>query len=637
MYGFITKLFNEEDYEQLLGGEEDAVRTKDKLLIVPYTGESFTIERKKMSDERSSHSILGGYPVEYFNMVKFVNPTHNNSNCIGGNRAFISHCPTHMKMTNTFFKMGPNNEPLKNAEGKNIIQFKEEKIQAFVDAIAETEYSTRFPQLISHILDFIRRFDSFNRDNRLGLEPNDFIVFLVEESQVDSYVKTVKEYVSEKILKYPSYRGLCDNCGNEDELFMIPTGNTFDLAKGRKYLLRNPTRYLTDTKEKSPQNYNVCRQCAVLIYNFFEYIKRYRFYRYVFPTTVKVRTSDYNGYHNDPKGILKMLKAIYEKNPFNEFDYIMMLTNPMIDEIEFRYISSFSFDLPKGYPEIHINDLPIYSGLKELRSKAREDEVLMITNDRTKLVFLMEMNLLFNNTLIGALFETNMKNLMKNLHPFLRLKIIEYNSIIRNYIFFQDSSLFQDRIYSRLVRDILTEIMENAKYRDDLKIDVNKIRLYLTIYYKYLNLEREGGDSITEYMKLKERLPEIAKGLVEEIKLENEFEASYFMGQLYYYLLRISKVKNQMDLFTKYTMNVSNMEMMKKKLLTVLDKYSHNEYIDNNRTFHRVMKSVLAYEFKRSFEDNKIAIYTGYFDNNCLYLVKDQADTADEEDKGMKE
>ncbi len=66
-------------------------------------------------------------------------------------------------------------------------------------------------------------------------------------------------------------------------------------------------------------------------------------------------------------------------------------------------------------------------------------------------------------------------------------------------------------------------------------------------------------------------------------------------------------------------MNVHNMDILKTKLVTVLEKYSHNEYLDNNRRFHNLIVNVLAFEFKKSYEDNKIPLYTGYFDNNYLY------------------
>jgi len=206
---------------------------------------------------------------------------------------------------------------------------------------------------------------------------------------------------------------------------------------------------------------------------------------------------------------------------------------------------------------------------------------------------------------------------MKSLHPFLKLKIIEYNLIIRNFVYFQDNSFFEDRIYSKLFREILSELVTNPGLRDDMKIGPNKIRFFLTIYFKYLNIEPNGGDTITEYMTLKEKLK-----VAEPFEVENDFEASYCMGQIFYYLLQEYKGQNKLNLFTKYTMNVHNMDILKMKLVTVLEKYSHNEYLDNNQRFHNLITNVLAFEFKKSYEDNKIPLYTGYFDNNYLYYSK---------------
>ena len=66
------------------------------------------------------------------------------------------------------------------------------------------------------------------------------------------------------------------------------------------------------------------------------------------------------------------------------------------------------------------------------------------------------------------------------------------------------------------------------------------------------------------------------------------------------------------------------MEVLKKRLITVLEKYSHNKYIDNNQKFHNLIKNVLSFEFSKSYEDNKIPLYTGYFDNNYLYGTKNE-------------
>ena len=196
----------------------------------------------------------------------------------------------------------------------------------------------------------------------------------------------------------------------------------------------------------------------------------------------------------------------------------------------------------------------------------------------------------------------------------LNNKIIEYNFIVRNFVYYQDTSFFNDHIYTKLFREMLYEFVNNSNLRDDMKMGINRIRIFLTIYFKYLHVEPNGSDTIKEYLTIKEKIID-----TENIVIQNDFEASYFMGQLFYYLLRVSNTENQLNLFTKYTMNVHDMETLKNKLITVLEKYSHNKYIDNNRKFNNLIKNVLAFEFENSYDDNKIPIYTGYFDNNCLY------------------
>lgn len=616
MYNFIVDLFTEDDYNSLLdGGEEGSKNNKTKILVVPPNigDQPFTIQSVNLEDEIDERPLLDKYRGElrkYFNFNKFVNPTHNNANNIGTNSALMSHSPTHYKITKAFI-----DEDRQYPNGNVVLQFPSKKLDAFEKSVKTTKYYDQFLELCDHVASFFRDFDKINPENGFSLEENDFIVFLVNESDIEGYLDVVDDYTSEKILKYGTFIGECDSCRKQDEqLYMLTRGNMFDLGKGRKFLLRHPTRYKTNPTSKSPENFNVCRECAMRVYDFFEYIKKYKFYKYVFPTTITVDTNDYREYSSDPIGILKMLKTLYNRNRSQEFDYVMMIADPKVENIEFRYVNNFNYILPNENPPINVQDIPIHSTLKELKSGGKEGGITSIQNGRDKSVFLRELNLIFNNTLARSLFETDPTNLMKSLHPFLKLKIIEYNFIIRNFIYFQDVSFFEDRVYSKLFREMLSELVTNPSLRDDMKIGPNKIRFFLTIYFKYLNIESNGGDTITEYTALKEKMKD-----VESFDLENDFEASYCMGQIFYYLLQVSKTPNRLNLFTKYTMNVHNMDILKTKLVTVLEKYSHNEYLDNNRRFHNLIANVLAFEFEKSYENNKIPLYTGYFDSNYLY------------------
>jgi len=617
MYNFIVNLFTEEEYNDLLGRDEESSKDeKIKILVVPpnLTDSPFVIKKSDIYDEFDDHPLLNNYPLKYFKFYMFVNPTHNNANNIGANSALMSHSPTHYKITKAFINKDDDGKNLQYPNGNAIINIPLKKVEAFKNSVRKTEYYNYFPELCDRISRFFRDFNIINPENCFGLEENDFIVFLVNDSEIERYLDVVNGYTIDKILKYKTFTGNCDSCGESDQLYMLTRGNMFDIGKDRKFILRHPTRYKTNLTSKSPENFNICKQCAKQVYDFFEYIKKYKYYRYVFPTTLTIDTNDYRSYSSDPIGILKMLKNLYNKNRSQEFDYVMMITNPKIEDIEFIYVNNFNYNLQNDKNPINVQDIPIHSTLKELASKGKEGEITFIQNERNKSIFLRELNLIFNNTIARSLFETDPKNLIKSLHPFLKLKIIEYNTIIRNFVYFQDTSFFEDRVFSKLFREILSELVNNPGIRDDMKIGPNKIRFFLTIYFKYLNMEPNGGDTITEYMTLKNKMKDS-----ELFEIENDFEASYCMGQIFYYLLQEYKGQNKLNLFTKYTMNVHNMDILKIKLVTVLEKYSHNEYLDNNRRFHNLIANVLAFEFKKPYEDNKIPLYTGYFDNNYLY------------------
>lgn len=628
MYNFIVNLFNEDDYNSLLSDDSGKSKNeKSQILVVPTNAEDspFLIKYTNIGDEINDNPKFQnnfnnkGSLFTYFNLNNFINPTHNNSNNIGSNSALISHSPTHFKITSSFIDKDERGKAKQHPNGNVIINIPEGKINAFEKSVKEITQYSQFSGIYTRVIAVLKSFNDLYPENKLGLKENDFIVFLVTESEIEKYTNAVQDYTFEKILKYDTFKGACDNCGATSDLYMFTQGNMFDLGKGRKFLLRHPTRYKTNATSKSPENFNVCKRCAKNVYDFFEYIKKYKFYRYVIPTTVTIDKEDYRDYSSKPLSILKMLQKIYNNNHSQDFDYVMMDADPKIENIEFRYVNNFNYQLPTG--EFQINDIPLSSTLKELDSKGKDGEITSVQKERTKSIFLMELNLLFNNTLAPSLFETDSKNLMKSLPSFIKLKIIEYNFIIRNFVYFQDTSFFEDKVYTKLFREMLSELVNNSNLRDEMKIGVNKIRFFLTIYFKYLHIEPKGSDTIKQYMELNKKIDD-----AENIIVQNDFEASYFMGQLFYYLLQVSKAENRLNLFTKYTMNVHDMDILKNKLITVLEKYSHNKYIDNNRKFNNLFKNVLAFEFEKSYEDNKIPMYTGYFDNNCLYKSKEEKD-----------
>ncbi|NOR47587.1 MAG: hypothetical protein GQ533_06025, partial [Methanosarcinaceae archaeon] len=450
MYNFIVDLFTEEEYSSLLCGDEGSSKDeKTKILVVPpnLADSPFVIRNSEINEEIDENAQFNKYGKEifkYFNLNMFVNPTHNNANNIGTNSALMSHSPTHYKITNVFIDKDENGKTRQHPNGNSVINIPLKKVEGFTNSVMKTEYHNQFPELCDGVASFFRDFNTINPENNFGLEENDFIVFLVNNSDIEKYLDAVNDYTIDKILKYKTFIGDCDSCGRSDQLYMLTRGNMFDLGKDRKFLLRHPTRYKTNLTAKSPENFNICKQCAKQIYDFFEYIKKYKYYRYVFPTTLTIDTNDYKNYSSDPIGILKMLKTLYNKNRSQEFDYVMMITNPKIEDIEFIYVNNFNYNLQNDKNPINIQDIPIHSTLKELASKGKEGEITFIQNERNKSIFLRELNLIFNNTLARSLFETDPKNLIKSLHPFLKLKIIEYNNIIRNFVYFQDNSFFED-------------------------------------------------------------------------------------------------------------------------------------------------------------------------------------------------
>ena len=585
---------------------------KSKVIIIPLEkGDPLISNIGDIENVVASNPILSAYSdrkklIEYLRADRFVNPTHNNANNIGSNNGLMSHSPFHFKIT----------KQIAGASKDIIIH----KIEEFKKDLETTEYYKELSKTCDEVLQLWENGygGKFPIWEGMDLKEGDYIVFLPLPSTIKEFNSIFESYLLTKILKYPvKDAGICSACGNRGKVYMIPTGNNFDLSKDRKFLLRKPTRYGADLKSKSTNDYPVCERCALKIYYFFEYIKKYKFYRFVFPTTVSVDTSDYKDYSQEAIGILSMLRSIYKSNHSQPFDYVMLTTDPKLKNIDFRYVGDFEFQLEKD-KKANIGDLPIYESLIGNRG-------ILVGNSWDKIGLLKDYNLLFNNTLSKSLFETDPKKLIKSLHPFLKLKLIEYNEPVRNFLFFGDVSLFEDKIHTKIFGEMISELVENENLRNEMKVGISKIRMIMLVYYKYISLEKNGGDILNKYEKLEEKMDSI-----ESMKIENEFEASYFMGQLFYYLLQESKAENRLKLFTNYTLNVNDMEGLKQRLLDVLEKYSHNEYLEHNRRFHNIMKEVLAFDFNSPYRDNKIAIYTGYFDKNLFY-GKDEENGGDEE------
>ncbi|MEM3341416.1 MAG: hypothetical protein QW728_01855 [Thermoplasmata archaeon] len=633
----------------------------ENIFLIPVNigaqqGSEEKIEPIKGSKENLSEILNTHFPEipkEYFKYERFINPTHNNSNHIASNTGLMSHSLTHFKISDTFIEQEKEGKKSKKSmkkynDGNPVINFNQDKIKIFKTNAMKDKWYQGYSIIIEKVTSLLYDFNKINPENKWGVSKNDILIFVVMDKKLaESYTQSVNEYVNEKMLKYPTFEGKCECCDKENtQLYMIVQGNIFDITKDRKFLLRHPTRYGSDLKAKSTQNYNICSECAKTIDNFFEFLRKRKYYRFVvpvFPEMVSASTEEYDDYSPDSKGLLSHLKRIYEKLNRNPFDYIMVLSDNKFEEIQFRYVSDFDYFLeaPAGIP--HINELSLYTSLKPLSQNDKETGISRITNERTKMDLLMDLNLYFNNLMMTHIFS-NVKDITLNIPSFLKQKIGEYNTVIGNCIFYQDKSLFKDHLFGRMAKEILEEVITNKKYREELKISNNKIAYYLCLYYKYIVLEEGGNKLVEQYLELSKKLEQWVKESKDEngyneklyaLKLTTDFEASYCAGQLFYYLLQVSKVKNRVEQFSRYTFNVSNMNGLKKRLVDVLEKYSHNEYLDTNRYFQIMIKEVLNFEFKKPYDENKIALWTGYFDKNILYSSskeREEVDSGEEEE-----
>lgn len=209
MYNFIVNLFNEDDYNSLLS--EDSGKSKNEksqILVVPANAEDspFLIKYTNIGDEINDNPKFQNHfnnndPLfTYFNLNHFINPTHNNSNNIGSNSALMSHSPTHYKITSSFIDKDVGGKAKQYSNGNVIIDIPEGKINAFEKSVKKITQYSQFNEIYNRVTLFLKSFNTINPENDFGLKENDFIVFLVPESEIGTYIDAVQDYTSEKIL-----------------------------------------------------------------------------------------------------------------------------------------------------------------------------------------------------------------------------------------------------------------------------------------------------------------------------------------------------------------------------------------------------------------------------------------------------
>ena len=123
--------------------------------------------------------------------------------------------------------------------------------------------------------------------------------------------------------------------------------------------------------------------------------------------------------------------------------------------------------------------------------------------------------------------------------------------------------------------------------------------------------------------KIKSIKNTLSSGDFDKFEIKDDEEWAYWAGQIAYFLVSRSKSKDKtFGLLEPFT-NKSTTMLIKITLRELFEKYKHDISLANQK-FKVIISKVLAYDITKSFMDLKIQFYVGTFDDNIIYLKKEE-------------
>ena len=444
------------------------------------------------------------------------------------------------------------------------------------------------------------------------------------------------------------------------EYFKVDKINLDIANKNLKIFIDNIEKIILNIKE----NYDVSKDIKIKIFieEDLEIYKQESF-RYI---SIKIfNKNDYNklsdsiygmnGFNfsmNDKKPFLELKTTSYKVGSRLSIEEVLKLKNmyewfakntPAYPENSPDTYIQKDFDFKGDYTTKEKTDIMLLNVKKAKEGTFIEniDNIPVITNDmKEPIVFYNYIN---NNKLIDSITINKLDELEKYVSK------IWYSKLLTSVYFNKKSILTKDvKILAKYKKDSLLNygnILYNFFHKLDdegIKNNINKIgrslifnTLFLEItteeFKKYGKLPKTTEQTIL-YLKLKEYLNKGDENMEDKLTIlrdktrsvlntddiiKTDTEFLFITGQAIYYLLTKSKAdkvaQNLLDPF----LNTSNVEVIKKQLIVLYQKYNYEISLKNKR-FNNMFSKILAYNFKGNKIDS-VELLIGILSDNLCY------------------
>ena len=401
-----------------------------------------------------------------------------------------------------------------------------------------------------------------------------------------------ESYVSYRIFvkRETTREGRCPICNREGIIGVSTSFNSSILHEKKPFNI-----HLT---QANPFSIRVCTECARMLNDFEEFLKRYkiRFFPLFINEDARMKEIVYLKSGKNSK-FFDIIQYIADVSQPPSMDFILLFKRE--DILYYDYVSNYRLEL--GTFRHYFDDFET----SKFTLKTFKDKIE-------------------NRNLIGLR------------QYFDRLRNVE---TFRKYLFYKYRQKFFDQIYRNRItlscsdiREIILTILDHKIKNKEFKLS-KKTKKYVRneLMDFYLNSHlftrdhdkfvQDGGRNMLD--EIRKDKGKIIAG--ERPTIDSDEKFGYFLGQVVYYLIERSKATDKMGLLIPILSCKSKESLKRIVLEKYIDKYTRalSDYKDFR---HRVIAETLDYlnsELESSFNDIKISFYIGFFDENIFFEKKE--------------
>ena len=194
----------------------------------------------------------------------------------------------------------------------------------------------------------------------------------------------------------------------------------------------------------------------------------------------------------------------------------------------------------------------------------------------------------------------------------LKFNIITYRNVIFDWAYKGIDKDFASAVDKFSLNMIKNSLLKNNKIRAVLQLN---LRWCLKDRFAVKEGDKEMATIATELRKtVKEKILQRKEG-AENIRLENDAEYYYVVGQLVKYFIFLSRASKKTQSMINPFINAKNGTVVMDRLFKFYTKYNYDIY-DNSKTFNALL--AMAIEYGKVKNVNQEMLIFGYLDNNLI-------------------